>query len=119
MYGQQLILGAVECNVKAFTYYPIWGFLRELCDDILDVERLDFVYRESEPGDSTEGNPKTHGVTAVQILVASSVTLHACDLTGQLFLDVFSCGDYEVEPVKRLVDVCFGGRLVAEQVIER
>lgn len=119
MYGRELILGAAECNVKAFTYYPIWNFVRKLCDDVLGVERLDFVYRESEPGDSTEGNPKTHGVTAIQILVTSNVTLHVLDLTGQLFLNVFSCGDYETEAVKRLVDVCFGGRLIAEQVIER
>ena len=93
MYGSELLLDFIECDVDTFNYYSVGGFFREVCDDILGVERIGFHFIQSESGDSTEGNVKTNGISAVQFLIQSNVTLHTLNLTGELFINVFTCGD--------------------------
>lgn len=101
MYGTELIIDFEGCNRTTFNYLNIRAYMIELCDK-LGVERVAFTYEESEPGDSTEGNPKTCGITAVQVLVASSITLHALRLTGEMFIDIFTCGELDREEALRI-----------------
>lgn len=103
MYGTELIMDFTGCDVTKFKHDPIMEFFRELCDKVLKVERVGTGYWESEPGDETENNPKTHGITAVQCLVTSSIVIHALDLTGELFVNVFTCGVFDTAKVRDFV----------------
>jgi S-adenosylmethionine/arginine decarboxylase-like enzyme len=46
-------------------------------------------------------------LTAVQIIVTSTIVAHFIDSTGDLYLDVFSCKQFDVETVAETVDEFF------------
>jgi S-adenosylmethionine/arginine decarboxylase-like enzyme len=108
-YGRELILDLGGCNVEHFTAGMIEAYCVLLCERI-NMRRCGFHCAISEPSDETEGNPKTHGVSAVQFLYASSITVHALDLLGQLFVNVFSCDEFDPAEVERFTIDWFGAQ---------
>jgi len=59
------------------------------------------------------------GITAVQVITTSSITAHFIDATGDLYLDVFSCKEFNVNTIKEVVDTYFKPKLCAESFITR
>jgi S-adenosylmethionine decarboxylase len=51
--------------------------------------------------------PDKAGLTAVQIIVTSTIVAHFIDSTGDLYLDVFSCKQFELEAVVDTVNTFF------------
>lgn len=51
--------------------------------------------------------PDKAGFTAVQIIVTSTIVAHFIDSTGDLYLDVFSCKQFDIETVVKTVDEYF------------
>lgn len=118
MYGHQLILDCQGCDVNGFNYLHVRDFMRKLCG-VLDVERVTFTYDQSEWGDGTIGNPKTFGVTATQSLVASSIVVHLLQHTGQVFVDIFTCGPLDGDQAWGVVEDYFKPTSHTGQMIER
>lgn len=54
--------------------------------------------------------PDKAGLTAVQIIVTSSITAHFIDSSGDLYLDVFSCKTFDIATVQSTVDEFFKPR---------
>lgn len=118
MYGCELISDLSGCDVKKFNWYSIREFFIELCE-VLNVERVGTGYCESEPGDDTEGNPKTNGISAVQFLTTSSICLHALPLTGLLFINVFTCGQFDADEALRVVYKHFSPAKHTQRIVNR
>jgi len=51
--------------------------------------------------------PDKAGLTAVQIIVTSTIVAHFIDSTGDLYLDVFSCKMFDIETVVDTVEEYF------------
>ena len=51
--------------------------------------------------------PDKAGLTAVQIIVTSTIVAHFIDSTGDLYLDVFSCKQFDLETVVATVEEYF------------
>ena len=47
------------------------------------------------------------GYTVCQLLHTSNMTMHLCDLTGQLFFDLFSCKSFCNQKVIKVIDKFF------------
>lgn len=108
-YGQELILDLHNCEPRSFTYYSVRDFFRQLCERI-GMERCGFAYVESEPGDDED--PKTHGLSAVQFIVKSSITIHCLDKMSRVYLNVFSCDSFDRDEVEQFAVGWFGGTRV-------
>lgn len=59
------------------------------------------------------------GITAVQVIVTSTITAHFIDSTGDLYLDVFSCKPYDVNTVKEIVKEYFNPTKCVELFMTR
>ncbi len=59
------------------------------------------------------------GFTAVQIIVTSSIVAHFIDATGQIYIDVFSCKKFDIETVKRSVQLFFNAQRMREFYLTR
>lgn len=59
------------------------------------------------------------GITAVQVITQSSITAHFIDETGDLYLDVFSCKEFDVNNVKAIVKIYFNPTKCAEYFLTR
>ena len=78
------------------------SFIRNLVKRI-DMEPIGEPWIEYTAGEFED----KAGFTAVQIIVTSSIVAHFIDSTGDIYLDVFSCKDFEITTVKQTVEEYF------------
>lgn len=111
-YGKSLIADFEDCNVEAFNRENIDAYFVELCSAIgVEKEDLHFWDDVDVPLEDRQTDPRLSGTSAIQFILTSSIVIHALDLTGDLFLDVFSCDDFDSNVVIEVTLKHFSGRL--------
>ena len=60
-----------------------------------------------EPQIHRFGSGNKAGLTLVQLIETSNITGHFCDESGDAYLDVFSCKDYDKRTVETLIHQYF------------
>lgn len=119
-YGKELILDMHECNIDKFTRQYIEEYLIELCNKI-DMNREDLHWWDYE--DDIEGyiNAPSHlrGVSCVQFISTSSITIHALDDLKKAFINIFSCKEFDVDIVIEYTSAFFKGYVSNYKVVDR
>lgn len=76
------------------------------CDDLVQEIKMKAIGRPwVEP--TAMHAPDKAGFTLVQIIQTSSITAHFIDLSGDIYLDVFSCKRFEIAAVEACIDKWF------------
>jgi len=118
-YGQEVIMDLHDVDPDKFQTHILKKFAEDLCDEI-DMQRGP-IYSWGQ--DKFEGTYKTHpkkdGISVVQFLYESSITIHALDELQKIFINVFSCKDFDPEKAKAFALKTLGGNLVTEHNIVR
>lgn len=119
-YGKELILDIHHCDPTEFTRISIGKYFEELCIKI-DMKRCDLHFWDEEgvPKEELLTDPHVVGTSAVQFILTSSVTIHALDLLQKVFVNVFSCKDYDSNVVADFTEEWFGGRIVNRVEVAR
>ena len=99
-YGKHVLMGASQCNDQLRDLDAVKAFVREL------VDRIDMV-AYAETFAARFGSGVEVGISAVQLIETSAITLHTNDAAGDLYLDVFSCKDFEAAEVEATVRTWF------------
>lgn len=96
-YGRELILDMYDCDPKLFTRGFIEQFLIELCE-LIDMERCDLHFWDYVGYEEEKEIAPAHvdGTTAVQFIKTSNITIHTLDQLGEVYINLFSCKDYNV-----------------------
>jgi S-adenosylmethionine/arginine decarboxylase-like enzyme len=103
MWGQHLIIDLAGGNRDAIkSGEVIERFAREL---VVAIKMK--AYGEPLLAHFAEHSPKAAGWTLVQLIETSSITGHFCDFSGDAYLDVFSCQEFDVQTVLDLVNETF------------
>lgn len=99
MWGQHLILDMCGCDREAISDAAhIRAFSAEL------VEAIEMkAYGEPVLEHFATQNPDAAGYTLVQLIETSNITAHFAELTGDVYLDVFSCKAF---PEETAIAVC-------------
>ncbi|MCH8326659.1 MAG: S-adenosylmethionine decarboxylase, partial [Bacteroidetes bacterium] len=63
--------------------------------------------------------PHLKGTSAVQFIMTSSLIIHALDDLKTLYMNVFSCDDFDEHVVSVFIRHYFEGSIVAKHVITR
>lgn len=101
-WGYHLMLDCANCDPEAIKDYDtIYKFTKELVEDIAMV-----AYGEPQIVNFGSGNKA--GYTLVQLIETSNICAHFVNETNTMYLDVFSCKDFDMETVKYLVRKFFG-----------
>ena len=88
-WGKHLVLNAAGCDGTAMrSSSTIAAFSRAL------VKEIDMV-AYGAPRIVRFGDHHTGGYTLVQLIQTSSITAHFVDSAGEVYLDVFSCKDFD------------------------
>ncbi len=119
-YGKELILDLHECDPATFTRKSIKKFFKELCE-LIDMEREKLSWWDDYglPTEECQTEPHLKGTTAVQFIKTSNITIHTLDLLKSVYLNIFSCKDFDPEIVKKFTEEWFKGKIVNNHVIER
>jgi S-adenosylmethionine/arginine decarboxylase-like enzyme len=111
-YGKHLMVTAVSCNENLLDIPTVSRFIKEMVPAIDMVPYGDLIIARF--GDGIEV-----GISAVQLIVTSAITIHTNDTFRDLYLDVFSCKWFEEEAVIKMINDFFAPVEIKENVILR
>jgi S-adenosylmethionine/arginine decarboxylase-like enzyme len=102
----------VNCNENITSIQAVKEFITQL---VMDIDMVPFgechCYRF--------GEGEEIGLSAVQLIYTSSITMHTNDLYREGYLDVFSCKDFSENQVNESVKQVFSPERVEYQTIIR
>ncbi len=119
-YGYELILDLHECEPATFTRESIDGYFETLCKaiDMVKCERFWWDDVGVAPEDQQQ-LPHTKGTSAVQFILTSSIVIHTLDLMGAVYVNIFSCKEYDAEVARQITVDWFKAGTCREHLIER
>ena len=105
-WGWHLSVNASHCDLGKITDREnVYKFTKQLVTDI-DMEAY------GEPDIVYFGNGDKSGLTMTQLILTSNICAHFVDEYKAVFLDVFSCKEYDTDAVVELVKQYFGAQQV-------
>lgn len=119
-YGKELILDLHQCDPACFTRARLEKFFVGLCNRI-GMQREDLYWWDdiNMPEDERETEPHLVGTSAVQFIRTSNITIHTLDILGKVFLNIFSCKDFNADSVAHFAALWFRGIVTQVTVVRR
>jgi len=116
-WGYHLVLDCAHCDPEAINDYDtIYKFTKQL---VIDIDMVAY----GEPQIVNFGSGNKAGYTLVQLIETSNICAHFVpdDEEGgnAIYLDVFSCKEYDDQVVINLVREYFGARKVRASYLTR
>jgi len=119
-YGKELILDIHNCDSSTFTRKSIRNYFKLLCENIdMKPEKLYWWDDYGLEPEYQQTKPHTIGTTAIQFILTSNVTIHTLDLLHNVYLNIFSCKDFDADIAQKFSEDWFKGTIVNSQIIER
>src|SRR3989338_1023050 len=112
-YGKELVLDLHNCNTKKFKRTTIRRFFQELCG-LIDMKRCELFWWDDHglPPKECQTEPHLKGTTAIQFIMTSNITIHTLDLLGNVYLNIFSCKDFDARKATEFSQKFFEGKVV-------
>jgi S-adenosylmethionine/arginine decarboxylase-like enzyme len=103
IWGFHASIDMAGCNKAKITNRDnIIAFVKEL------VEAIDMkAYGETECVHFAEHDPGKAGFTMTQLIETSNICAHFVDATGECYLDIFSCKDFDPEAAAEVANRYF------------
>lgn len=119
-YGKEIILDLHNCNNKLFTRRNLRRFFKNLCKEI-DMEACDLHFWDDVgvPKHLKQTEPHLKGTSAIQFIKTSNITIHTLDILKSVYLNIFSCKDFDGKIVEKFCSNYFEGKVVNSITIER
>lgn len=111
-YGKHVILTAGACNEALLSKEKIADFCRDI------VKRIDMV-AFGEPFVERFGEGDEVGISAVQLIMTSAITIHTNDAARDMYLDVFSCKNFTEKEVVACVNDWFSPKTIDSEMLLR
>ncbi|MDD5358451.1 MAG: S-adenosylmethionine decarboxylase [Candidatus Nanoarchaeia archaeon] len=119
-YGKELIIDLHLCDVSKFNRKSLREYFKKLCL-LIDMQRAKLVFWDDVgvPESEKQTLPHTTGTSAVQFILTSNITIHTLDKLENVYINIFSCKDFDHLTAKDFTINFFKGHCVHWQIIER
>jgi len=118
--GYELILDLHSCDVSTFNRESLKSFFEKLCDEIKMTRcELHFWDDVGIPPEEQQTSPHTKGTSAVQFILTSTIVIHTLDLLKAVYINIFSCKEFDKDKAERLTKDWFGAKECRSYFIER
>jgi len=119
-YGKELILDLHDCDPKKFNRKMIGKYFKDLCD-LIDMERHDVHWWDDVglPPEERQTLPHLKGTSAIQFITTSNVTIHTLDILKSVYLNIFSCKEFDPRVAAEFSRKFFKGKIVNMKVADR
>ena len=119
-YGKELIIDLHECDSSTFNRKSIKKYFIEICD-LIDMERCKLSWWDDQgvPEEEQQSEPHLKGTTAIQFILTSNIVIHTLDLLGAVYINIFSCKDFNSDIAMNFTAEWFKGQIVSSHEIER
>jgi S-adenosylmethionine/arginine decarboxylase-like enzyme len=119
-YGKELIIDLYNCNVNHFNRKSLRKYFKELCV-LIDMQRAKLVFWDDigVPEEEKQTLPHTIGTSAVQFILTSNITIHTLDIMKRVYINIFSCKDFDSKIAEDFSKQYFGGSVIQSLTINR
>jgi len=120
-YGKELILDLHNCHdIGKFSRKSLRIYFKKLCI-LIDMQRAKLVFWDDVgvPEEERQTLPHTKGTSAVQFILTSNVTIHTLDLMERVYVNIFSCKDFDSKIAEDFTKQYFGGSVIQSLTIDR
>lgn len=119
-YGKELILDLHDCNPDKFTRKSIKKYFKELCN-VIDMQREDLHFwdYEGHEDEYTKAPDHLRGISAIQFISTSNITIHSLDVLKRIYINIFSCKDFDENVVVQFSEKWFEGKAINKKTIRR
>ncbi len=119
-YGYELILDLHGCDISKFNRTSLKKYFAKLCKAI-DMKRCELYFWDDVgvPAKEKENLPHTKGTSAVQFILTSNITIHTLDLLGKVYVNIFSCKQFDRKIAEKITKEWFGAKKCRTHLIER
>ncbi len=118
-YGHELIVDLHGCHGGPFGREHLDRYFFELCD-LIDMERHDFHFWDYDDGEERAAAPvHLAGITAVQFISTSNITVHTLDKLRAVYINIFSCKEFDYMGAMEFSKAFFGAREVEHHTFMR
>lgn len=119
-YGKELILDLHFCDTSKFNRIDLENYFKEMCI-LLDMERCELFWWDDEglPPEECQTEPHLKGTSAVQFIMTSNITIHTLDILARVYLNIFSCKEFDAHNAMEYSRDYFTGTVVNFHVVER
>lgn len=119
-YGKELILDLHNCDPETFNRNSIKNYFVELCD-LIDMEACDLHFWDDVgvPDEEKQTDPRTKGTSAIQFILTSNITIHTLDLMRAVYVNLFSCKDFDTDMASAFTGKYFKGNIVNRREVDR
>lgn len=119
-YGKELILDLHDCDPVTFTRNSIAEYFRRLCE-LIDMEACDLHFWDDlgVSSDECQTEPHLKGTSAIQFILTSNITIHTLDLLESVYVNIFSCKDFDGKKAAAFTRIWFQGRIAHEVTVDR
>lgn len=115
-FGQELILDLYDCDLEIISSgEKIKEFVIELCDHVIHMKR----YGDALIPHFGHEDPKTSGYSLVQLIETSCVSAHFSEFKKSVYLNIFSCADYDPKTTEEFCKNFFGAKRVESTLLQR
>ncbi len=119
-YGKELIIDIHNCDPSTFTRKSIRKYFKLLCEKIdMKAEKLCWWDDHRVESELQQTEPHTKGTTAVQFILTSNITIHTLDVLKNVYINVFSCKEFDTDLAMKFSEEWFKGKVVNSHIIER
>jgi S-adenosylmethionine/arginine decarboxylase-like enzyme len=120
VYGKELILDLHQCDLSSFNRRSLKKYFIELCD-LIDMKRAKLTWWDDYqlPLEERQTEPHLKGTSAVQFIMTSNITIHTLDLLGAVYVNIFSCKEFDEKVAKDFTAQWFKGKIVSSHTIKR
>jgi len=119
-YGKELILDLKYCDSTTFNRENLTDFFTQLCE-LIDMEQCDLHFWDDVgvPEEECQIDPKLKGISAVQFIMTSSIVIHCLDILKTVYVNLFSCKDFDTNEATRFIRIWFSGDIVKRTEVDR
>ena len=71
------------------------------------------------PPEECQTEPHLKGTSAVQFIMTSNITIHTLDIMKRVYLNIFSCKDFDPQIVREFSVGYFSGKCITSHIIDR
>lgn len=119
-YGYELILDLHGCDPNTFNRSSIKEYFKKLCK-LIKMTRSDLHFWDDVgvAPEEQQTSPHTKGTTAIQFILTSNITIHTLDLLKNVYINIYSCKEFDVDIAMKFSVKWFKGNIVNSHLIER
>ncbi len=119
-FGKELILDIHNCDKSTFTRKSIAKYFSSLCD-LIDMQREDLFWWDYYdcPEEYSKAPDHLKGISAVQFIKTSNITIHTLDELRCVYINIFSCKDFCAQKASDFTKEWFKGTVVSHKILRR